>query len=91
MRAANQVSVSHATDSAKHSFHVTTPVTRRTDNPRMAAVTASTPNLAPKIQRPTCVKENTFLEKENLLCNKTPKPQTFSLKANALNRSKALA
>jgi len=47
------VSVSHATDSAKHSFHVTTPVTRRTDNPRMAAVTASTPNLAPKIQRPT--------------------------------------
>lgn len=53
MRAANHVRVSQATDSAKHSFHVTTPVTRRTDNPRMAAVTASTFSIAPNIQRPT--------------------------------------
>lgn len=54
MSAANHVSVSQATDSAKHSFHETTPVIRRTDNPRMAAVTASTFNTPPKIQSPTC-------------------------------------
>lgn len=53
MSAANHVRVSQATDSAKHSFHVTTPVIRRTDNPRIAAVTASTFNFDPKIQRPT--------------------------------------
>jgi hypothetical protein len=53
MRAANHVRVSQATDSAKHSFHVTTPVIRRTDNPRIAAVTASTFSIPPKIQSPT--------------------------------------
>ncbi|GER55067.1 O-Glycosyl hydrolases family 17 protein [Striga asiatica] len=36
--AANQVRVSQATDSERHSFHVTTPLIRRTDNPRMAAI-----------------------------------------------------
>lgn len=51
--AANHVSVSHATASDKHSFHVTTPVTRRMDNPRMAAVTASTFRIPPKTQSPT--------------------------------------
>lgn len=51
--AANHVRVSQATDSAKHSFHVTTPVTRRTDNPRIAAVTASTFSTPPKIHSPT--------------------------------------
>lgn len=53
INAANHVSVSQATDSAKHSFHVTTPEIRRTDNPRIAAVTASTFSFAPKIQSPT--------------------------------------
>ncbi|GJS85412.1 hypothetical protein Tco_0751953 [Tanacetum coccineum] len=38
MSAANHVRVSYARTSPKHSFHVTTPVIRRTDNPRMAAV-----------------------------------------------------
>jgi hypothetical protein len=42
MRVTNHVRVSQAIDSAKLSFHVTTPDTRRIDNPRMAAVMAST-------------------------------------------------
>jgi len=46
MRVANHVRVFQATNSAKHSFHVTTPDTRRIDNPRMAAVTASTSTTA---------------------------------------------
>lgn len=53
MSAANHVRVSQATDSAKHSFHVTTPVIKSTDNPSMAAVTASTFSIPPKIQSPT--------------------------------------
>lgn len=53
IRAANHVSVSHATDSPKHSFQVTTPVVNRTDKPKMAADTASTPKVLPKIQSPT--------------------------------------
>lgn len=53
MRAANHVRVSQATASDKHSFHVTTPVIRSIDNPRIAAVTASTFSFDPKIQRPT--------------------------------------
>jgi len=53
MSAANHVRVSQATASAKHSFHVTTPVIRRTDNPRMAAVTASTFSTPPNTQSPT--------------------------------------
>ncbi|KAK2382230.1 dicarboxylate transporter 1, chloroplastic [Trifolium repens] len=53
MRAANHVSVSHATPSAKHSFHVTTPVMRSMANPRMAEVTASTLRTPPKTQSPT--------------------------------------
>ena len=54
MRAANHVRVSQATPSPKHSFQVTTPVTRSTANPRMAAVTASMLRTPPKTQSPTC-------------------------------------
>lgn len=54
MSAANQVSVSQATASDRHSFQVTTPVTRSMDSPRIAAVTASTFITPPKTQRPTC-------------------------------------
>lgn len=53
MSAANHVRVSHATASPKHSFHVTTPVIRRTDSPRIAAVTASTFRIPPNIHSPT--------------------------------------
>jgi len=53
MSAANHVSVSQATPSAKHSFHVTTPEMSSTANPRMAAVTASILRSPPKTQSPT--------------------------------------
>jgi len=68
MRAANHVRVSQATPSAKHSFHVTTPVTRSTDNPRIAADTASTLRTPPNTQSPTWqVRSNKLINNQRFL------------------------
>lgn len=73
MRAANHVRVSQATPSAKHSFHVTTPVTRSTDNPRIAADTASTLRSPPNTQSPTWwVRGNRLLSNQRFLAFKVP-------------------
>ena len=53
MRAANQVRVSKAGPSARHSFQVMTPVMSRVERPTSAEATEPIPNLEPKIQRAT--------------------------------------
>jgi len=53
INAANQVNVSHAGPSAKHSFHEMTPETSKIVRPFNAAATEPTPTEAPKIQSTT--------------------------------------
>eukprot|EP00982_Pelagococcus_subviridis_P012898 31198-Pelagococcus_subviridis.AAC.66 len=53
MSAANQVRVSQAGPSARHSFQVITPAMRSVERPTSAAATEPTPIEAPKIQSPT--------------------------------------